>query len=312
LTLLLFTMKQLLFFFSICSIAVGCSGNPKKDDSDKTKSETGVTETKTEETAVDTIPKRNPVVRNLRPDQVKKLNKILPKKTVESMVAYLDSLSFVQTDKDFARVYHNGKKIFGDIEKAVSIKFPDGYSGMEALSFLEKSFALRSDCQAECTEFVLNYNLLDLQKLAQYTKGEADDDFMALKILAEGERGNHNPGWLSFFERTWDYGGGSLLGDSNNYKFLSGSFNVLKKSDLFKKDLITLRERVITCMEHRIYMFPKPVVLAEINRILKTKILSYPEANRILLLKQSIERDKEDPALQFNCSDPEQNCDWGG
>lgn len=304
-------MKQLLFYLSICLIATACSSNPKKENSETNKP--GLeTAGKQEEKVTDTLPKRNGVVRNFTPDQVKKLNKILPQKTVESMVAYLDSLSYVHTDKDFARVYHSGRKVFGDIEKAVSKKFPDGYSGMEALSFINKSFAFRSSCEAECTEFVLDYSFLDLQKLAQYTKGEADDDFMALKILAEGDQGRHEPGWLTFFARTWDYGGGSLLGDSNTYKFLSGSFQVIKKSDLFKKDLIKLRERAIMDMEHRIYMFPKPIVLAEINRILKTKILSYPEANRILLLKQSIERDQEEPALQFNCSDPESNCDWGG
>lgn len=304
-------MKQLLFCFSICLITAACSNNPKKEDSDTNKP-ASETAGKQEEKVTDTLPKRNGVVRNFTPDQVKKLNKILSQKTAELMVAYLDSLSYVHTDKDFARVYHSGRKVFSDIEKAVSKKFPDGYSGMEALSFINKSFAFRSSCVAECTEFVLDYSFLDLQKLAQYTKGEADDDFMALKILAEGDQGRHEPGWLTFFERTWDYGGGSLLGDSNTYKFLSGSFQVIKKSDLFKKDLIKLRERAIMDMEHRIYMFPKPVVLAEINRILKTKILSYPEANRILLLKQAVERDQEEPALQFNCSDPESNCDWGG
>ncbi|WP_343632227.1 hypothetical protein [Fluviicola sp.] len=304
-------MKQLLFCFSICLLIASCSDSPEKETADQAKTDQETTN-KPEETATDTVPKRNPVVRNLTPDQVKKLNKILPEKTVNSMVAYLDSLSYVHTDKDFARVYHAGKKVFGDIEKAVSKKFPDGYNGMEALSFINKSFAFRSSCEAECTEFVLDYNFLALQKLAKYTKGEADDDFMALKILAEGDQGRHEPGWLNFFERTWDYGGGSLLGDTNNYKFLSGSFQVIQKSDLFKKDLLLLRERVINDMEHRIYMYPKPIVLAEINRILKTKILSYPEANRILLLKQSIERDQEEPALQFNCADPESNCDWGG
>lgn len=304
-------MKQLVFCFSICFIAA-CSNNSKKEDSGNTESQKEVVADKTETQAVDTVPERNPVVHNFTPAQIKKLNAVLPKKTVESMRAYLDSLSFVQTDQDFARVYHYGKKVFEDIEKAVSKKYQDGYSGMEALSFINKSFAYRSSCVAECTEFVLDYSFLDLQKLALYTKGKADDDFMALKILAEGEQGRHEPGWLTFFERTWDYGGGSLLGDSNNYKFLSGSFAVIKKSDLFKKDLLTLREQVINDMEHRIYMAPKPVVLAEINRILKTKILSYPEAHRILLLKQSIERDKEEPALQFNCADPESNCDWGG
>lgn len=305
-------MKQLLLCFSICFIAAACSNNPETDDSSKAKTEEKVVTDKPEEKAIDTLPERNPVVFGLNPSQIKQLNKLLPKKTVESILSYVNDFATVQTDTAFARVYHNGKKVFEAIEKAVSSKFPDGYAGMEAMSFINKSFALRSSCEAECTEFVMNYSFQDLQKLAQYTKGKADDDFMSLKILAEGDQGRHEPGWLNFFERTWDYGGGSLLGDSNNYKFLAGSYNVIRKNDLFKKDLLKLRERVITDMEHRIYMFPKPVVLAEINRILKAKILSYPEAHQILLLKQSIERDMEDPPLQFNCSDPEQNCDWGG
>ncbi len=303
-------MKHLAFFFFI-GILAACSGTPKNtDDKNTTGKESEAA--KPETPVTDTLPKRNPVVYSLTPAQLKKLSKLLPPQTVDQFTAYLNDLALVQTDTAFARVYHNGKAVFASIEKAVSTKFPDGYNGMEALSFLNKSFALRPSCEAECTEFVMDYNLLDLQKLAQYTKGKADDDFIALKILAEGDQARHDPGWLTFFERTWDYGGGSLLGDSTNYKFLDGSYQVIKKSKLFKKDLLQLRERVLSDMEHRIYMYPKNVVLAEINRMLKAKILSYPEAHRVLLLKQKIERDKEDPALQFNCSDPEQNCDWGG
>ncbi|MNE93031.1 hypothetical protein D3C80_1908270 [compost metagenome] len=52
--------------------------------------------------------------------------------------------------------------------------------------------------------------------------------------------------------------------------------------------------------------------MAELDQILKAKCLSYDEAHQILELRQKIERDNEDPPLQFNCSDPEQNCDWGG
>lgn len=306
-------MKQLAFCILICFSIGACSTNSKEENSAKPQTEKQSTTNKTDKVVnIDTLPKRNPLVKDLNASQIKKLNQLLPKKTVESIISYMSDLAMVQTDVDFARVYHNGKQVFKDIEKAVSMKFPDGYAGMEAMSFINKSFALRASCEAECTEFVMNYHFLDLQLLAKYTKGTADDDFMNLKILAEGDQGRHDPGWLTFFERTWDYGGGSLLGDSNNYKFLAGSYNVITKNELFKKDLITLRAHVIHYMEHRIYMFPKSVVLAEINRILKTKILSYPEANQILLLKQSIELDKSEPALQFNCADPEQNCDWGG
>ncbi|MNJ86105.1 hypothetical protein D3C87_35920 [compost metagenome] len=305
-------MKQLVYCFLILLTTASCSdsGNPEEKNPDQEKTDTLAV--KPGEKVSDSIPKRNPVVYDLNPVQLKKLSKLLPEKTVNAITSYLTDLAMVQTDVDFASVYHNGKKLFKEIEKAVSSKFPDGYQAMEAMSFINKSFALRSSCEAECTEFVIDYSFKDLQKLALYTKGKADDDFMKLKIMAEGEQGRHTPGWLSFFERTWDYGGGSLLGDTNNYNFLETSFQVIQKSDLFKKDLLELRERVLGDMEHRIYMYPKAAVMAEINRILKTKILSYTEAHRILLLRQRIERDKEDPALQFDCADPGKNCDWGG
>lgn len=305
-------MKQPVYCFLILLITVACSGsgNPEEQNSDQSKTDT--TAAKPKEKVSDSIPKRNPVVYDLNPAQRSKLAQLLPEKTVNAIIAYLSDLAMVQTDSDFARVYHNGKKLFAEIEKAVSAKFPDGYQGMEAMSFINKSFALRSSCEAECSEFVMDYSFTDLQKLAWYTKGNADDDFMKLKIMAEGDQGRHTPGWLSFFERTWDYGGGSLLGDSTNYTFLETSFQVIQKSDLFKNDLLQLRARVLGDMEHRIYMFPKAAVLAELTRILKTKILSYTEAHRVLLLRQRVERDKEDPALQFDCADPEKNCDWGG
>jgi hypothetical protein len=180
------------------------------------------------------------------------------------------------------------------------------------LKFIDNSFALRSSCEAECTEFVMNYQFFDLQKLAKFTKGTADDEFMKLKIMAEGESGRLDPQWLNFFERTWDYGGGSLLGDSDIYSFMESSYKILQKSDLFKKDIHALRESVIETMKHRIYMFSKEAVLSEINRILKSKILFTEEITEIIKLRKVIEKDQEDPALQFNCSDPNQECDWGG
>lgn len=305
-------MKQLVYCFLICVAASSCSGSGNSEEKDPGPSKKDSTAVKPEEKISDSVPKRNPVVYDLTPDQLKRLKKLLPEKTANAITSYLADLATVQTDSDFARVYHNGKKLFEEIEQAVSAKFPDGYQGMEAMNFINKSFALRSSCEAECSEFVMDYSFKDLQKLALYTKGKADDDFMKLKIMAEGEQGRHTPGWLSFFERTWDYGGGSLLGDTNNYTFLETSFQVIQKSDLFKKDLLQLRGRVLGDMEHRIYMYPKAAVMAELTRMLKAKILAYDEAHRVLLLRQRIERDKEDPALQFDCADPDKNCDWGG
>lgn len=305
-------MKQLVYCFLIFLAAAACSDSKKPEDESTDPSKTEKTADKPAEKTSDSISKRNPVVYALTPAQIKQLKKLLPEKTFLAITGYYNDLAMVQTDVDFARVYHNGKKLFAEVEEAVVKKIRDDYKAMEVMSFIDKTFALRSSCEAECTVFTMTYNFKDLQKLALYTKGKADDDFVKLKLMAEGEEARHQPGWLSFFERTWDYGGGSLLGDSNNYTFLETSFQVIQKSDLFKKDLLELRERVLENMEHRIYMYPKAAVMAELTRILKTKILAYDEAHRVLLLRQRIERDKEDPPLQFDCADPEKNCDWGG
>lgn len=312
------SMKQLLYSVFITFICFSC-GNPGTPDEKKPaasgKEENPGAKTTAKEVSkapADTV-KRNGIVYDLTATQVAKLSKLLPKNTVSRITAYMNDLASVKTDKDFARVYHNGKQLFETIENNLYTKFPDdAYRAMESMRFIDKSFALRSSCEAECSEFILVYSLVDLQKLAAYTKGKADDAFVKLKMMAEGETARHDPSWLNFFERTWDYGGGSLLGDGNNAQFLEESFQAIQQSDLFKKDLIQLRVRVIEDMQHRIYMFPKAIVMAELDKILKGKFLAYDEAQEILDLRQRIDRDKEDPPLQFNCSDPEQNCDWGG
>lgn len=310
-------MKQLIYctFISLALFSCNTPDSPKEKEKVPQKEEP-----KTENGKSDDVPAksadssmRNPVVHNLTASQIKKLTKLLPEQTVKKIVSYMSDWAAVKTDIEFARVYHNGKALFETIENDMYTKFPDdAYNAMEAMRFIDKSFALRSSCEAECSEFVMNYNYVDLATLAAFTKGKADDEFVKLKIMAEGDQARHDPSWLNFFERTWDYGGGSLLGDGNNHAFLEASFQAIQKSDLFKRDLLKLRVRVLEDMKHRIYMHPKAVVMAELDQILKAKCLSYDEAHQILDLRQRIERDNEDPPLQFNCSDPEQNCDWGG
>lgn len=310
-------MKQLIYctFISLALFSCNNADSPKEKEKVSQKEDPKAETDKSDEAAAKSADSthRNPVVHDLTAAQIKKLEKLLPKQTVKKLIAYMGDWATVKTDREFARVYHNGKSLFETIENEIYTKFPDdAYNAMEAMRFIDKSFALRSSCEAECSEFVMNYNYVDLATLAAFTKGKADDEFTKLKIMAEGDQARYDPSWLTFFERTWDYGGGSLLGDGNNHAFLEASFQAIQKSDLFKKDLLKLREKTIEDMKHRIYMHPKATVMAELDQILKAKCLSYDEALQILDLRQNIERDNQDPPLQFNCSDPEQNCDWGG
>ncbi|AEA42036.1 hypothetical protein [Fluviicola taffensis] len=306
--------KYLLSILIGLPVAACTNSNPdEKEATNKITDKTELSDLKPKTDSIGDTLERNPLVKELSATQIQKLKQLVNQKTIDDIILFNNNFATVQTDFDFARVYHTGRKLFDAIEKDVYRKFPDnGYNAMEAMKFIDKSFALRSSCEAECTEFVMNYHFLDLQKLAKFTKGNADDEFIKLKIAAEGESGRLDPQWLTFFERTWDYGGGSLLGDSAIFNFMESSFKSLQKSDLFKTDILAIRESVIETMKHRIYMFSKEAVLSEINRIIKSKILLPKEIIEITGLRKVIEKDQEDPALQFNCSDPEQNCDWGG
>lgn len=212
-------------------------------DSNTLKKESVATQkTSLKQSNQDSLVSRTTIVPALSDDLIKQLNKLLNEDAVKLIQYHHKQWENVQTENDFAKTYHEGEKLFESLNTLISKKFgDDAYEAMSNLEILEKSFLFRASCEAECSVFMLKYFHPGLQKLADATTGNADDDFIESKILAEGEIGAHQPTWINFFIRTWDYGGGSLLGDYSNTKYLKLSFHALKKSALFQKDILLVR-----------------------------------------------------------------------
>jgi len=305
---------HLLLILTFCASLGACSSNSNaKKDKELSEELNQALQDNSEEDAKETVViLPNKSVDSITPAQTKKLKKYLKASTIEELTAYINALRFVKTDTAFEKAYHGAKPLIEKMDKEFSAKNDDPIALMEELKFFEDVFAMEPSCVAECTEFVINFNLKDLQDLAKETEGTADDEFFKMKVFCEGDEGTYHPGWFTYFERTWDYGGGVLLGDNSIYTFLKNSYDFQKKSTLFKTDINQLRDETIGIMGHPIYMLSKEKVQAEIDKIIKQKVVSAAEKKRILEIRKRNEDEntEAEPLLQFGCKTG--NCDWGG
>ncbi len=300
-----------LFLSLLLLSAVSCTSTPdKQTDSKKNSTETPVDEDA--EMVEEVAPQPNQSVDSITPAQQKKLKKYLKSKTVDDVVAFIEKLRYAKTDTAVEIAYHDAKPLIQRMEDEMSAKNPEPSELIEELSFMEGMFALRPSCQAECTAFTIEFWGKDLKALAKETTGDKDDRFFAMKEFCEGEQYTYDPGWFTYFERTWDYGGGVLLGNNQIFKVLKDSYTFQKETTLFKKDVDQLRSETIGIMGHPVYMKSQEQVIAEMDKILKAGILNAKEKKLVQEIKARNVRNntEEEPLLQFGCESGD--CDWGG
>lgn len=305
-------MKSVYFTALILGL-VACSSNPSTE---KTTTKTATNSTietnkpQNELISESVAPSPNQSVDSLTPKQLKQLGKYLKKSSVEAYNQLIEDFRFAKTDTMLEKAYMNAQTVLGKIEEEIQGKNADAYVMMENLKFLDKTFGIRASCAAECTAFLFEVDHKDFKALAKETKGDADDQFFALKASVQGDQGGFYPGWLVYFERTWDYGGGVTLGDQRMFTFLKKSYSYQQKCKLFTQEINELREETIHNLSHPIYMNSKEKVQKEINQILKANCLTAKEKK--LVRETLIRNEKTDlePPVQFNCIT--ENCDWGG
>jgi ribosomal protein S15P/S13E len=303
-----------LVYFTVCILGlVACSSNPSTE-----KTTTKTTTTTTSETiepqkeiiAEPLAPTPNQSVDSLTPKQLKQLGKYLKKSSVVAYNQLIEDFRFAKTDTMLEKAYMNAQMVLGKLEEEIQGKNADAYEMMQNLTFLEKTFGIRASCAAECTAFLFEIDHKQFKALAKETLGDADDQFFALKASVQGDQGGFYPGWLVYFERTWDYGGGVTLGDQRMFTFLKKSYAYQQKCKLFTQEINELREETIHNLSHPIYMNTKEKVQKEINQILKANCLTAKEKKIVReTLVRNEKTDLENP-VQFNCIT--ENCDWGG
>jgi hypothetical protein len=252
----------------------------------------------------------NPVIEPLTEKQRSKLKPFFGTKLTAAFDSLIVKLDRAESDTLVERLYNDSKTLLDEMDEYASQKTPDGYTLMERLEFMNDIIGIRASCAAECTEFVFEYDIKDWQKIAAETSGNIDDRFFKLKEQIQGESAGYLPGWLVTFERTWDYGGGVILGDGQIKKFLKDSWDFAQDTKLFTADIEKLREAVIDDLSHPIYMFPKEKVQKEIKTILNGSYISSKEKKTIKAVYKRNEVNEILPAVQFGCQNGD--CDWGG
>lgn len=327
-------MKSLHYFF-LLSIIFGCTSN--SEDKAPTTIEK-LKDTIVSELSIDTVfsdttllyksidysaKLKNPL--HYFPEEIAALQSYFS----DSMICSLDSNQFdlhdATSDSILLNVFEKSlqirKGLLGELfdkklpEEKNGEYYPD-YIITELKMVEEASKALVSTCVAECTSFDFTFLLNDLLEKARSTSGELDDEFFQLLMIGDGNYGGTGEGWFTWFDRTWDYGGGSLLGSGIHLNFLTKSEDFKRKTSQFDFLLDSYIGDLLNDIKHGIYMNSRESIISELKEILNLATLTPENKKSISSFLQLLESGEEnckscvDGKLQFDCATG--NCNWGG
>jgi len=203
----------------------------------------------------------------------KRLTKFLGTKIVFEIEQYQKSFKAAKTDRDFALMYRNNKKLcdvmnekfneFFDIEDFGS-DYPDLFWIDDPIPAMTLSLV------AEGTMYQIFTNIDDLIKKAATTEGEIDNDFT--KLLKDYYDGDVEYYFASYYLQTWDYGGYSLLGQGKHKALLNRLDKLAAKSDLFTPEIKQLKTDLLEDITGGgEYGENSETILKELDDIIKTK-----------------------------------------
>ncbi|NEO85447.1 MAG: hypothetical protein F6J87_14550 [Spirulina sp. SIO3F2] len=179
-------------------------------------------------------------------------------------------------------------------------------------------WGLDPSCIAECTMPSFTPDMAELQAIAAKTPTLADDDFFTLvdayydyAYIHQGELS----GYPRFFERTWDYGGYSLLGAEHHlallqqieaYQHNHADYLLHSPTTHFAQEVQHLRHRVLwdILFISDCSGLEREAIAAELNQILAQVSLSPVE--RQALQARLVIFEIGHPDIQVNCQDLEQ------
>ncbi|MEO0490454.1 MAG: hypothetical protein AAF215_17045 [Cyanobacteria bacterium P01_A01_bin.123] len=127
-------------------------------------------------------------------------------------------------DGDVESLYRQALQLAEEL--LIDSQYQDSWTDEKLQQFRESDldiWGLDPSCIAECTSPAFVANVEDFLAIAARTETNADDDFFKLvqayydyPYALEGQLW----GWPTFFQRTWDYGGYSLLGEGKHLELL--------------------------------------------------------------------------------------------
>ncbi len=195
----------------------------------------------------------------------------------EQMHSYRKLYNSATTSKDFSKVFAMGQQLRDTLvtilEKKINVLELD-YEQLPDLFWVEEGLpGYETALVAEGTIYYLLQNFKKFKKLAHNTSGKEDDEFVEinLKVHASDSVEYFFPSW---FLQTWDYGGHSLLGQGTHLDILETCDQALKKSDLFLKDIVIIKDQIISDIvgKHITYWENQEKISSELDSILKADL----------------------------------------
>jgi len=176
--------------------------------------------------------------------------------------------------------------------------------------FSDSSIVVYDSCQA-----LLADALTDLEFGKAYLKLLEIRNSLTSQIY-NGDFGGTADGWHNWFERTWDYGGGSLFGSGIHMEILE-TINKLKlKTSMYNELISKYQAYLLMDIQHGIYMKSQEEATAELKNILSLEYLSSDEKQPLQFLLGNWEKGDAvckncvDGIYQFDCATGD--CNWGG
>ena len=243
---------------------------------------------------------------------------------IEEINRFLTHYNNAKTDTDFEAMYHEGKELMQlmydklyEPETDYLLKVSADYeywSPIEILYELQDFNGhlgpLEISCVAECTEIDFLFDLQKMLEKAKQTTGSADDDFLELVIAIEGDYGYAGyPGFKSWFNQTWDYGGSSLIGDETLLDCINMYRKFKEKSNLFTAEMDLIYSDFVDALVYeKTFHYTQETVLGEYEKILQIKKLFKPEdEQKIKEARKAIEIGGD--TYQFDCENSD--CSFG-
>jgi hypothetical protein len=160
---------------------------------------------------------------------------------------YKSDFDSLKTSNDFVGNLREGLKLRDTLTTILEnrITITDNYNQIPDLFWIENAIpGYVTQLVAEGTIYYIFQDFRQLQRKALVTKGEEDDDFVALNLMvyAADSVEYFFPSW---FIQTWDYGGCSLLGKDIHLKILKNIDQILNKSDLFAPEIKRIKDQLI-------------------------------------------------------------------
>lgn len=218
----------------------------------------------------------------------KRLQRLFGSSLVKKVEAYQQQYKKTTTEEEFVTLYRNNNTLAEDMNEKLLNFFQIEKLNKEGMDYPDLFWiddpipAMTLSLVGEGTIYQIYSNINDLSKKAKQTKGDLDDEFVA--ILNHMYDDAVAEGYPSWFLQTWDYGGYSLLGQGKHTSMLDKLEALSTKTTLFKDEIINMKNSVVSdIIDGQHYGETSETILNEIDAILNNNYSILTESDVIVI-----------------------------